>query len=410
MTSEGILPKCKHLKSALPYIILGGVWPDIFNNLSLFWKIVYKMFSLLIFYSSVGVTLCSFAQFYILLQDRPLLITAELLTSFSLANLWSMASVRAYGIRKPIIKKLLKGVIDSEKRIYIGDDKDFIDIQNTYISKNNTICFAYSTFLSIYLVFYFLTFYFVTYKMSDPALLQTDVIKKPHIIEMWFPIDRDKYYATTIFIEGTVSTTVTFLVMGADCYSFSIQTYIVSQLKMLNHIFENLEKFELRVKTQLGCDENEAKFLVLRESIIFHQYILRYIDDYNSTMDVVALTEFILLSMQLAACVLPQILGLSPTIGVLFLLLGGIISSKFFIYYWFAEEITSAANDVTDSIYNSNWTEKPQKIKYMFILVMMRSMKMTGLSIGPLGIMSMRVYLMLIRSTYSFVALVHSFT
>ncbi|KAJ8976065.1 hypothetical protein NQ317_002540 [Molorchus minor] len=63
--------------------------------------------------------------------------------------------------------------------------------------------------------------------------------------------------------------------------------------------------------------------------------------------------------------------------------------------------------DIGQALYANTWYEQPQKIKKMLIVMKMRCNRSLGLEIGPFAIMSLNIFIGILKATYSYMMLVY---
>lgn len=110
----------------------------------------------------------------------------------------------------------------------------------------------------------------------NEATNETTVIK-PLPMSSWFPYDPQERYLLSYLwhiLDGMVGASY---VMYTDAFTFSLIIFPLGQIRILIHVLSNFPKYVLKVKERIECSRDEASFVTLRECILKHKEIIRYV-------------------------------------------------------------------------------------------------------------------------------------
>ncbi|CAH1107871.1 unnamed protein product [Psylliodes chrysocephalus] len=227
----------------------------------------------------------------------------------------------------------------------------------------------------------------------DPVLNKT-VVVRIHAISTWFPFDETKHYYAGVIFQIPLELVFTVTMISVDMFTHSLIIHPLTEIRILTHIFQNFDKYVSKVKIDCGYDDATASFATLRECILLHKRIIKYVDDYNLVMSNVTLFDYLQSSLEFATIILQLNGGKSKIYGLVFVVTGAAgILSRLFISYWYADQLTSEASDIAQALFESNWYEQTKEIKKIFSIIIMRCSKEIALFIGPFDKMSMRIFL-----------------
>ncbi|CAH1101725.1 unnamed protein product [Psylliodes chrysocephalus] len=180
--------------------------------------------------------------------------------------------------------------------------------------------------------------------------------------------------------------------MTVDIFNFSLIMYPLANIRILKHIFKNYDKYVSKVKIQCGYDDATARFVTIRECILLHKEIIKYVDDYNFVLSNVSLLDYLQSSLEFATIIL-QMNNENSFYSVFFVTTCGLCAiSRLFIFYLYADQLTFEASGIGQAAFESNWYEQPKEIKQMVITIIMRCNKEVSLSIGPFDKMSLKTF------------------
>lgn len=107
--------------------------------------------------------------------------------------------------------------------------------------------------------------------------MNTTIYFKPLPISAWFPYDEQKYYKQSLcwqIMDGVVGSN---FVSCTDVFTFSLIVYPIGQMRILNHLFCNIEQYAKKVQREQNCSFEDSTLIVLRNCLEHHKNIIRLI-------------------------------------------------------------------------------------------------------------------------------------
>lgn len=101
------------------------------------------------------------------------------------------------------------------------------------------------------------------------------IIIKALPLSSWFPFDEQKYYVQTYWLQILDGCIGASFVTYTDIFTFSLIIFPLGQMRILNHMLSNFQKYASKVKEELDCSQEEASFVTFRECILQHKKIVR---------------------------------------------------------------------------------------------------------------------------------------
>ncbi|CAH1107764.1 unnamed protein product [Psylliodes chrysocephalus] len=311
-------------------------------------------------------------------------------------------------MRNPRMMRIIKNIMDWEKKIMDSKDEKLIEIIKNYARQNKIV--SQSLIVTIIIV----TSLFVVHPLGlDPIekinpITNITKIIKPLPLSSWFPFDEQTYYRPAYLWHILDCYVGASFVNNTDIFSFGIITFPLGQIVILNHILSNFEKYVNKVQNQLGVERDEASFVTLREIILKHKDIIEYIKVFNEEMNMIVLMDFLQSSLQLAAIMLELMffeLNLFNTVySVMFVIS---MLTRLFGYYWYANEILVESANIPMAIWSGKWYEEPLKTQSMMLLMMLRCSRPLTMDIGPFNTMSINTLIGILKATYSYSMLIY---
>nr|UTN00919.1 odorant receptor [Semanotus bifasciatus] len=401
-----IFPKNEHLKLTMRANALLGVWPFIFeNNPKL--RNIYAIYSRGTFIYYLLFIISAIIKLFILICDEVLVIK-EIVANLCITLLYSVTIMRVYAIKTPRVKGIIREILVLEQRILRSEDDKIIAIYNSHASQSKISNAIFLVNIFLVTALYFIHPLYVDDLVKYYPSKNLTVIERPLPLSSWFPFDAQKYYLQSYLwhmLDGSIGAS---FVTYTDIFSFSLIIFPLGQIKILIHILSNFEEYAEKVKHQLRCSSEEASFVTLRECILKHKEIIRYINEFNTAMRNIMVLDFLQSSLQLASIVL-QLLVAEINLSN-FIYSGQFAFSMFIrllVYYWYANEIMVQSSDVGYALCASKWYEQPEKIKKMLITMLMRCNRLLCLEIGPFSTMTLGTFLGILKATYSYMMVIY---
>ncbi|XP_023312071.1 uncharacterized protein LOC111692342 [Anoplophora glabripennis] len=279
-----------------------GVWPYIFQDNPCLRKL-YNVYSRFTFYYFILFIISAIMELFILVADDENR-TEEIVANLCITLIYIITAVRVYVMRSTTIRNLIKQILATEDAILKNDDEEIMEIYKFHARQSQITNLIFIVNITVETIFFFTHPLYVDEKIKfNKATNETKVIKALPL-SSWFPYDpQDHYLASYMWhiFDGTVGASY---VMYTDAYNFSLIIFPLGQIRILTHVLSNFPRYVLKVKDQLQCSRDEASFITLRECILKHKEIMRYLQEYNDSMKNIMLLDFLQSSLQLASVVI----------------------------------------------------------------------------------------------------------
>ncbi|XP_030767718.1 odorant receptor 49b-like [Sitophilus oryzae] len=305
------------------------------------------------------------------------------------------------------VRNLIRQIIHSEAYIRSTKDQKVIEIYDDCARDTGSKCKYYLLILFIITMLYILRPVFLHgYYISSGN--STYFIKNLPL-SSWFPFDEQVYYLTAYVWHIFDSLIGASFVTYTDILMFSLIVYPTGQIRILHHVLKNFSTYMDNVKRLNNIENDEdASYTTFRECIRRHKEIIRYVDNFNESMSILMIFDFLQSSLQIAT-ILTQILG-NPISLMLVLFVGAFFLGmilRLILYYYYANDVIVLSSELGVAIWESNWYEQPPKVKFMMHVFMMRSQKALKLFIGPFSVMSLDSFIAILKATYSYIMLMY---
>ncbi|XP_052863138.1 odorant receptor 4-like [Anopheles cruzii] len=213
-------------------------------------------------------------------------------------------------------------------------------------------------------------------------------------------------------IEGTTSFTITYfwiivavylLVMSLsalDCVFDTLAMHITGLFKLLN-----AEVDQMSVELRAGVDAKQMR-QTFKRLVLKHKTYLALIDRLEDAFSVYMIFQFV--TSSIVICVVlyqfTTVFGWNgETIKTSTYLPGAII--QLYVFCWYAEEMTEEAAMVADHIYNIPWYLGDIRLQKMFLTLMVKAQKPTGVTAGKFYLITLQSFQQIIRASYSYFTL-----
>ncbi|KAJ8919266.1 hypothetical protein NQ315_003850, partial [Exocentrus adspersus] len=350
-----LLPKVVHFRVAKYLSFLVGLWPVVssenkktsymYNILS---KFLYVYFCLFI--------LTEIIQLVILLTEEDIKYE-EVTNNLSISLVYINSAVRCKVCKGRVIKRAITEVTKFEKELWQGMDADLIKIYEDNAKMNSLFCalFASSAIFTsaVYTVWPFFA--------ETPSMMVDNVTVevKTLPVSAWVPFNPQKHYVTAyVLLLFNANYLGTMFLISTEILAFGLMSYPIGQIHILKHVIRNFAHYKKIVQRRLNLTPEAASKVQLKECIIKHQDIIRYIGDFNEEMKHTYLLDFLQCSLQLT-CIL----------------------------YRFLSEAISL------ELYNMDWLEETIQVKKMMLFMMMRVHRPLKLFIGVFKTMSLETFI-----------------
>ncbi|XP_078046495.1 shavenoid [Augochlora pura] len=231
---------------------------------------------------------------------------------------------------------------------------------------------------------------------------------------------RAKYpFNTTVSPYHEIALTVeTFAVSGGvlailsmDGIAMSICNFTVMQVDILCVNFENCGKLSANDTGSVHRNPTTDGFMNRYKACLrFHQRLMSTINDYNNIYSSSVFVQ--MLSSTSIICLTgfqAVVVGGQNSDIIKFGIYLSAATSQLFYMCWMGNELTYACSMLDRSQWLSNWNrERLSDVIQIFILATMSTRQSMYLKAGPFFVLSLQVYIMIIRTSYSVFALLNN--
>ncbi|XP_045476976.1 odorant receptor 22a-like [Harmonia axyridis] len=194
-------------------------------------------------------------------------------------------------------------------------------------------------------------FLYLKNRGAEPA------IEKPFTLNnYWMPFDEQKYHLMGHIYTNVVCTSVGLIVVSGDFFVLAPVLYLNCRIKTLKFVLRNPSLF---------LDKNDPS----RENY------------YN-------LSETV-----------------SDVVNILPLACGTFVFFQLFIVYWHGQILIEESGSISSAIFQGDWDEADQKTKKILITMMTRSVQPLSLTVGPLFVVNLELFLKITKSVYTITTL-----
>ncbi|XP_050309046.1 odorant receptor 30a-like [Anthonomus grandis grandis] len=403
-----IYPKSAHLK--LVAILCSTVgcfpWQFMLTDNTIF-QTAYKYYSRITLFLYFTLICSVYVELFSLVSIRPLRFD-EIVRNVCLTLLCTNTITRQLIMRlKPQIRNIILNIINAEKYIKDTYDDTVIAIYTKCASNTTRKTVAYSLFVSITSLMHFIR----PFCVYDTVVRRNVTLTyRSFPLSAWVPFDPYDYYWETFFLTSTWVLIGTFFLCANDILNFALIMYPSGQLEMLHNILRDFKHYKENImKHNPSIGDKKASFFLLKKCIEMHKEIIKYVDDFNDSMSIFMVFDFLQTSLQLASATSQLVvMEFTPhTIGFV----GGffvMLMYRLCIIYYYANEILLLSEDLAYSAFKSNWYDLSPHTKYMFQIFMLRCKKPLVLKIGPFGFMTLSTLLSILQASYTYFMFIYS--
>ncbi|XP_060518390.1 odorant receptor 63a-like [Cylas formicarius] len=238
---------------------------------------------------------------------------------------------------------------------------------------------------------------------------QIDKYKGEHNGSVEMPFAYDLYYyklnkvehASILLLINDASVVVCgLLAASTKIFFFSCIIFPSSILKRLQIRFRRMAVSE------------ERALVVMKEFVLQHQRVIRFIGKLNASMKYVIFLEFLLNSLNIATVsfqfisVRTSLLSIRLSILHYFkiILFFAFLFTQTFVLGWSANEIKIQSLALANAVYSSPWYQQCKTIKGMLLIMMVRAQRPLVLTIGPFDAMTTQSALAIMKASYSYIS------
>ncbi|XP_066143262.1 odorant receptor 10-like [Euwallacea fornicatus] len=229
--------------------------------------------------------------------------------------------------------------------------------------------------------------------------------KPEYLIIMWTPFDAQKHFELVLTIQMLVCVSA-----GAgNCSSMTLfntlMVYVVVKLRILQHKFKNFNVYFVEtangfVRAKMPPEEAERN---LKQLIREHQNLIRFVRDLDDRIKNGILIEYTFTSLMLASMLLQILNGYRLILYCPYFVL---LTFQLFLLSYNAEEISYQSSEIGKKIYESDWYFHGADVKWLILMILMRSRRELCLNIGPFGPNSLKAAVSRLKLGYSYTSLI----
>ncbi|XP_049818987.1 uncharacterized protein LOC126264572 [Aethina tumida] len=396
--------KMQHLFVVKFLMLALGVWPIKLLDYKSIHPWILKVYSKYYYISWTFLAMFEVSQYILLI----ILINegnkgAEILEVLSISILYTMNLYKINCCRSKNIQSLLFWITENEQQAIATDDEEIIKIQKKHSLQahiSSVLHVSTATLCVLTYVFY------PIYANKQENLEGCD---KKLIFSSWFPFDRSEYYFWALTIQFFGGYYGSSYAVYVDSLFFTIMIYCVGQMKILQHYLRNTNKYSGQYQKRTGCTLEEAQTVVVKSLIDKHKEIINCVELLDEVISILMLMDFILFSIKQAILIIQFVNN--PVINfesmrVLTFIIAVFLQIAFI--YWNANAIfLESTEGISSAIFNGDWYLLNQKSQKDLLLMMMRTNVPSRISIGPFSTVNLQAALQIIKSIYSYVAVMY---
>ncbi|XP_030746038.1 odorant receptor 10a [Sitophilus oryzae] len=230
-------------------------------------------------------------------------------------------------------------------------------------------------------------------------------IEKPQAVPFWFPFDKEKHYFLAMSYQMYHIVQTMFLVGSTQALMNSVLVFVKAELKMLQYEAEHFDTFSSVSDNVLKSGFPEKN---LRELVIKHQQIIRWVKDFNACFKTIFLLDYCITSLQFATTLIQIIQGVKILFNLTFLIHCFL---ELLALSWNANEILiESSTGLSKALFNSPWYKHSKYCKFLIRIMIMRCGKPLTMSIGPLGQMNIDMAISRVKLSYTCLSLLQAKT
>ncbi|XP_017778204.1 PREDICTED: putative odorant receptor 92a [Nicrophorus vespilloides] len=176
---------------------------------------------------------------------------------------------------------------------------------------------------------------------------------------------------------------------------FSIVEHIILRIKHLKHSLKQIDEMD-------SLQEKQKRF---KNCVIYHNSIInnisRLTDQMNRCFSIFMFVAVLVDTMIIGILVLQFLI--ESSLRVLLHLMGWVITLM--IVSVSGQRLLDESSSLPLCVYNLNWFQYPSKFRKDLILMIIRSQRPLALKTGDFGVMSFETFLAILKTSYSYIAL-----
>ncbi|XP_063360908.1 odorant receptor 49b-like isoform X1 [Cydia amplana] len=359
------------------WLILGGVWyPRSLDNTRVLYAVnIYRVFATI--FINVGMLAIQFLYFFTVVgKDLDKTVDATALFTF-IGYLYKAITVIKNRQR---INKLLD-IIDNET------DKE--DLLRNMAANINFISYFYNGWACLTAIMWNLI-PFTKATLTLPFYYPDLPPPSPWFVRWYI------YQATILIINGVAQT-------SADHLFGGLMAFAATQLKLLQHKLEAIgAKTDSTVEIDAQIEQEVYEETV--SCVEYHLKIIWFVDELTDIFGGAAFGQFLLAAPLICLSMFIIMNSSDVTEIVTRILYFGCLSGQLFIYCFCGNLIKTQSDLVATAAYNSHWTSTSVRTQKALHLLVIRGQKTISVVAGNLFELSLVTFGALLKSSYSFFA------
>ncbi|RZC39042.1 7tm 6 domain containing protein, partial [Asbolus verrucosus] len=224
----------------------------------------------------------------------------------------------------------------------------------------------------------------------------------------WYPYNTktSPQYEITYIYQALSVISLAVVTLGIDSLIAALNMFIAAQFDILNNDLRNLHPVN-------NNNNNNSIDVVndLKKCVHHHREILKFADYANRFYNWLLLVQFFVggVSIGLSMFQLTLVIPFSPEFYML-LTYGTAISVQVFMYCWFGNQIEVKSSDLSYSVFESDWTDLPPEVMKNFIIFTMRIQRPLKIAALNLFYLSLTTYVKILKTSWSYFALLRQIT
>nr|QXE93225.1 odorant receptor 48 [Eucryptorrhynchus scrobiculatus] len=390
-------PKNYHMKFVRKTMLLLGIWPIKTGDIR---EILYELYFWITFVYYIIFNVSGFA-IAILTWSNNYLATAS---SMGIVIEYVSNAYKVIIFKSKRIKSLLAEIEQEETKIFESNDPEFINMYTKNAAYNRKIVLFYTIMGTTGISLYFIT-PLVSNVLTPLEVNNITGIQNHHfVVFTWFPFDPNRYYWAAYLIQFLGCLIGYSYIVHCGAFYISILSFISVQLKIMQHIFINFQKYADEFKRN-DLSEDQLQCILIKRLAKKHLRIIVFVREINNAIKLFTLMNFVISSFQLSLVVY-QIFKLLPLQRIAVFSYFMTLSTQLFLTYQAAHIISIESENIATSIFKGNWDTYSPKVLKMLQIICVRAQRPLVLTIGPMADVKVTSLFQIFKALYSYICII----
>uniref|UniRef100_A0ABD2WNV5 Odorant receptor n=1 Tax=Trichogramma kaykai TaxID=54128 RepID=A0ABD2WNV5_9HYME len=380
-----VLPVPFHL------LTIWGVWcPENFNPSI---KKVYSVFTIIVLAVQMSLTLGVSILFVMMISSKNFDLDIFFMMTSLINGMYKALNIFYY--RKRILSLLTRGF---EDRWHVPRDDYEKYILEIYFNES----------WRIHLIYAVACLAGVFIKLIGPMVKYDTDLKLP--TSSWYPYNTNETvyfwvsYSQQMFVGGSIIS----MHIGADTLLSGMILQSCVQLQLLKHRLRSFSKHCIDAHRYLGTklSKSSIESVFLRQYICDHQLIYTYLKMINHDFSgwLLAMLAVVVPNICINVYLLSfQKIGMNVDFVTTF----GLLSISLFQIYlpcWYGNGVILHSTEITNAIFEMDWTDLSPFTRKALIIMMMRSLKPSKIETAHIIPINIKALLKIMKTSYSFLS------